>query len=86
MYILLIIQHSRAVDGGDTDLVPLNVVHVILVDPELGAGEGNACHLILKRGDVEGSGYHMVKEQLKTVTVEFGYKNLRFLKRSACPF
>ena len=47
MYILLIIQHSGTVDGGHSHFVPLDVVHVVLVDPELGAREGHPCHLVL---------------------------------------
>lgn len=62
MYILFVVKYSGAVDGGDADLVPLDVVHVILVDAELRAGERDPRHLVLQRGDVEGTGDHMVQE------------------------
>lgn len=39
MDVFLILQHPCSVDGSDADLIPLDVVHVILVHPELCAGE-----------------------------------------------
>lgn len=64
MNVLLILQHPRAVDGGDPHLVPLDVVHLVLVDPQLGAGQGDAGHLVLEGGDVERARDHVVEEKL----------------------
>lgn len=66
MDILLVIQDASSINGSDLHLVPLDVMHVVLVDAELRAGEGDARHLVLQGGDVERSGDHVVEEQLQT--------------------
>lgn len=65
MNILLIIQNSRAVDGGHSDLVPFDIMHVILVHPELSAGQRHSGHLVLEGGDIEGTWDHVVEKQLE---------------------
>lgn len=82
MNILLVIQHPGSVDSGHSDLIPLHVVHVILVDPELGAGQGDAGHLVLKGRYVEGSRDHVVEQELakNTMLNAFLYSVIRKLR------
>lgn len=64
MNVLFVLQHPGPVDGGDLYFIPLDVMHIILVDSELGAGEGDTGHLILQGSDVESSWDDVVEEQL----------------------
>lgn len=62
MNILFIVQHPRAVDGGHPHFVPLHVVHVVLIDPELSAREGHSRHLVLQGANVKRSWDHVVEK------------------------
>lgn len=64
MNILLILKDPCPVDGGDPHFIPLYVVHVVLVDPELRAGQRNTRHLILERADVKRTRDHVVQKKL----------------------
>ena len=51
------------------DLVPLDVVHVVLVDAQLCSGQRHARHLVLQRADLKRARNYMMKQQLEAGTV-----------------
>lgn len=64
MDVLLILQHPGSVDGGDAHLVPLHIMHVILVNPQLSTSKGDSRHLVLEGTDIECSGDDVVEKKL----------------------
>lgn len=49
---------------ANLDVVPFGVVHIVLIDTQLGAGQRDASHLVLQRGDFKVAGNDVMQQQL----------------------
>lgn len=48
-----------------SDIIPLLIVHIVLIDAQLSASQGHARHLILQRGYLKGARNDMMQKQLQ---------------------
>lgn len=46
------------------DVVPFGVVHVVLIDTQLGAGQRDARHFVLQRSDFKVTGNDVMQQKL----------------------
>lgn len=49
---------------ANLDVVPFGVMHIVLIDTQLGAGQRDASHLVLQRSDFKVAGNNVMQQKL----------------------